>query len=59
MPAQLISLNEQLLNLKVIYEHAVTDMPFSDIKKISNQIKQVEKAISERKEHIKRQQSTN
>jgi hypothetical protein len=34
MPAQLMSLNEQLLNLKIVYEHAVfSDMPLKDIKK--------------------------
>jgi hypothetical protein len=55
MPAQLLSLNEQLLNLKVVYEHAVfSDMPLADIKKISNQIKTVEKLIAERKEFIRR-----
>jgi len=60
MPAELISLNEQLLKLKIMYESAVfSDMPVKDIKKISDQIIAVEKAIAERKELIKRNQSTN
>jgi hypothetical protein len=50
MPAELMYLNEQLLNLKIVYEHAVfSDMPFADIKKISKQIHEIEKAISNRK----------
>jgi hypothetical protein len=60
MPAELISLNEQLLKLKIMYESAVfSDMPVKDIKKISDQIIAVEKAIAERREYIKRNQSTN
>jgi hypothetical protein len=59
MPAQLMHLNEQLLNLKVVYEAAVLgDMPLSDIKKISNQIKELEKKIETRKEYITHNQST-
>jgi hypothetical protein len=51
MPAELMSLNEQLLNLKIVYEYAVySDMPYEDIKKITRQIKEVEKAIAGRKE---------
>jgi hypothetical protein len=47
MPAELISLNEQLLNLKIVYEYAVySDMPYGDIKKTPNQIKEVERTIA-------------
>ena len=54
MPAELLSLNEQLLNLKVVYENAVFgDMPLADIQKISAQIKEVERLIVERKEFLK------
>jgi hypothetical protein len=60
MPSQLMSLNEQLLNLKIVYEHAVfSGMPLEDIKKIKGQIEAIEIAIAERKEYVKRLQSPN
>lgn len=60
MPKELIDLNEQLLNLKIIYEDAVlNDKPINEIKKINAQIKELEKAIEERKAFIIRHQSTN
>jgi hypothetical protein len=55
-----MSLNEQLLNLKIVYEHAVfSDMQLEDIKKIKGQIEAIEIAIAERKEYVKRLQSPN
>jgi len=60
MPAELLNLNEQLLNIKIVYEDAVfKNKPLMEIQKISYQIRVLEKLIEERKEHIKRQQSTN
>jgi hypothetical protein len=60
MPAELLNLNEQLLNLKIVYEDAVfNDKPLAVIQKISAQIKVVEKLIAERKEYMKKQQSPN
>jgi hypothetical protein len=60
MPTQLMKLNEQLLNLKIVHEHAVfSDMPLKDIKKISKQIKEIEMLIAERKEIINRNGNSN
>jgi hypothetical protein len=60
MPAELINLNEQLLNIKTIYEDALLgDKSIEEIKKLNNQIKQIEKLIEKRKEIILRNQSTN
>ena len=60
MPVQLMHLNEQLLNLKVVYETAVlNNISLSEIKKINNQIKDIEQQIEARKEYIKRNQSAN
>ena len=53
-PAELLSLNEQLLNLKVLYDAAVTrDFSIETVNLISSQIKEVEKAIEARKEFLK------
>jgi len=60
MPAELMHLNEQLLNIKIIYEDAIrNDRPLAELKRLSNQLKEIEKAIEARKEYISRNQSTN
>ena len=46
-----MKINEHLLNIKGIYESAVIGniYPLHDIKKISNQIKEIEKQLKRRK----------
>jgi hypothetical protein len=52
MPAQLMSLNEQLLNLKIVYEHAVfSDMRLKTLKKSRDRLQQL-KWLSQKEKNM-------
>jgi len=46
MPAELIRLDEQLLKIKIVYEDALlNDKPISELKRLNNQIREIENLI--------------
>ena len=60
MAIELHQLNEQLTNLRTIYQDAIlSHKPIEEKKKIHRQIEELEQSIADRKELIHRQQSTN
>lgn len=60
MAIELQELNEQLKNLRTIYQDAkLSHKPIEEKKKIHRQIEELEQSIADRKELIHRQQSTN
>lgn len=60
MAIEIQELNEQLKNLRSIYQDAIlSHKPIEEKKKIHRQIEELEQSIADRKELIHRQQSTN
>jgi len=60
MAIELHQLNEQLNNLRTVYQDAIlSHKPIEEKKKIHRQIEELEQSIADRKELIHRQQSTN
>ena len=60
MAIELQQLNEQLINLRTVYQDAIlSHKPIEEKKKIHRQIEELEQSIADRKELIHREQSTN